>query len=422
MDPFKSIKSLIKPGQPTLPNQVPLGPAKGPLLDPKAQQREDEAFRVLREGIANNFKTFFQGAHFVAAEEAGGTVVDIAQTAADIASDCAEAAGKNVSFYGLSSSLNPLDVVFEFAKKLTGAGNNSEVMQIVGVHTMVGLYSSIVPYLGCVKSGVDAAKSLYGAVKDVQTHFQAIEAVQIVNPNGSKDALDAVARLLDRRANDGFTKGAIQAVETVVNTALAASGVAGAASSGVSIASKIAVLSVIIRRRALEYREMKKGRDDLNLAANQPVQYLLTPAVFNKCPLLGCYLLTGSNTSAIIFCPLVNGRPGKGWMDQFEKNKKYMDPILDKAKGFVIDSMWRVEGPNISSKAWIADKRPWVERFWISRFGATGKMYRVISTGRKAVDTTSSAYQAITQPVQKAAAAGLQELMKMAASGKEASA
>jgi len=422
MDPFKPIKSLIKPSQPTLPTQGKLGPAKGPLSDPKAQQREDEAFQAFRDGVANNFKTFFQGARFVSAEDSGEKAVDIAQTAADIASDCAEAAGKSVTFYGLSSSLNPLDVAFNFAQQLTGAGSNSEVMQIVGVQTMVGLYASVVPYIGCVKSGVDAAKSLYGAVKDVQTHFKAIEAVQIVNPNGSKDALDAVAKLLDRRANDGFTKGAIQAVETVVNTALAASGVGGAASSGVSIASKMGVLAVIIRRRALEYREMKAGRADLTLAASDPVRHLLTPAVFSKCPLLGCYLLTGSNTSAIIFCPLMNGRPGKDWMDQFQKNKKYMDPILDKAKSFVIDSMWRVEGPNISSKAWIADKRPWVERFWIGRFGAMNKGYRVISTGRKVTDTASDVYKKITQPVQTVAAAGVREIMNLAAKGKEATA
>lgn len=421
MDPFKPIKSFIKPGQPTLPTQGNLGPAKGPLTDPKAQQKEDEAFKAFREGVANNFKTFFQGARFVAAEDGGEKAVDIAKTAEDIASECADAAGKSATF-GLSS-LNPLDVAFNFAKQLTGAGSNSEVLQITGVQTMVGLYASVVPYIGCVKSGADAAKSLYGAVKDVQTHFKAIEAVQIVNPNGSKDALDAVAKLLDRRANDGFTKGAIQAVETVVNTVLTASGVAGAASSGVSIASKMGVLAVIIRRRALEYREMRAGKGDLSLAASDPVKNLLTPAVFTKCPLLGCYLLTGSNTSAIIFCPMMNGRPGKGWMDQFEKNKKYMDPILEKAKSFVIDSMWRVEGPNISSKAWIADKRPWVERFWISRFGATNKGYRIIHSGRKVSDTASEVYKKITQPVQTSAAAGVREIINLATSAsKEAKA
>lgn len=215
-------------------------------------------------------------------------------------------------------------------------------------------------------------------------------------------------QLLDRRANDGFTKGTVQAVESIVNTALIASGCAAVASSAVSLASKIAVLAVVIRRRGIEYKEMKAGRTALASPKT------LSPVVFGVCPLVGCYLLTGSDTSAIVLSCISTGTPTMGWMNQVEANKKFLDPILDKAKEFVTDSVWRIQGPNISSKAWTADSRPWVERFWLSRMGAMNRGYRVIHQGNVIRNKIGGLYDKIKQPIATLVKKDLQKITEWA--------
>jgi len=297
----------------------------------------------------------------------------------------------------------------DFAKKLAGTSTSAETVQAVGVHTLSGLYAAVVPYLGCIKGGVDAAKSLYGAVDDARTGFRAFEAIPIVNVGAPQQALQAVSVLLDRRANDGFTKGTVQAIEATVNAALIGSGAGGVATSAVSLASKIAVLAVIIRRRGIEWKEMKAGR----LALMTPKT--LSPTVFGACPLLGCYLLTSSDTSAIVLSCMAVGRPPpRGWMDQVEANKKFLDPILAKAKSFIVDSVWSLEGPKLSSKGRTVDQRPWVERFWISRFGVKNKGYKVIHTGNVVRTKIGGVYDKVASPISALVKADLQKMVDWA--------
>jgi hypothetical protein len=393
VDLFKPLKSLIKP-KPGLPNQKPLGagPA-GPM-----NANEDAAFKALRSAIADNFATSFRGAQFVCADDAGDKAAEIVTGAADIVDtilgDVATVKGYDSFRTGFGFVSSPLSAVMDLAQKLAGTGSSVETIQAVGLQTFTGFYAAVVPYLGCITGGINAAKSLYGAVDDVRDGFRAVEALPIVNLGAPQVALGSVSQLLDRRANDQFTKGLVQALEATVNAALIGSGAGGVASSAVSLASKIAVLSVIIRRRGLEWQEIKAGRR----ALQQPK--LLTPAVFHECPLLGCYLLTCSDTSAIVLSCMASGRPPpRGWMNQVEANKRFLDPILGKAKSFIVDAVWTLEGPNLSSKGRIVDQRPWVERFWISRFGAMNRTYRVIHKGGEVRKKIGGAYDKISSPL-----------------------
>jgi hypothetical protein len=408
VDPFKPLKSLIKP-KASLPGQSPItSGAAGPLT-----AQDAAAFQAVRSAIENNFAIMFGGAHFVSAEDAGDKAGDIVGGATEIADsilgDIANVKGYDTFKQGFNYVAAPLDSVMDFAKKLAGTSTSAETVQAVGLHTLSGLYAAVVPYLGCIKGGVDAAKSLYGAVDDVRDGFRAFEAVPIVNVGAPQQALHAVSVLLDRRANDGFTKGTVQAIEATVNAALIGSGAGGVATSAVSLASKIAVLAVIIRRRGIEWKEMKAGRQALTTPKT------LSPTVFGVCPLLGCYLLTSSDTSAIVLSCMAVGRPPpRGWMDQVEANKRFLDPILGKAKSFIVDSVWSLEGPRLSSKGRTADQRPWVERFWISRFGARNKGYKVIHTGNLVRTKIGGVYDKVASPITSMVKADLQEMISWA--------
>jgi hypothetical protein len=408
VDPFKPIKSLIKP-KPSLPGQRPLGAAPtGPLT-----AADTAAFQAVRSAIEDNFANTFRGARFTSAEDAGekaSAITDgVAGITDSILGDIADVKGYDSFKQGFNFVASPLDSVIDLAKRLAGTTTPAETVHAVGLQTLSGFYAAATPYLGCIKGGVDAAKSLYGAVDDVRDSFRAIEALPIVNVGAPQQALQSVSQLLDRRANDGFTKGTVQTVEAIVNTALIASGYGGIATGAVSLGSKIAVLAVIIRRRGMEWREMKAGRDALNFPKT------LSPAVFSKCPLLGCYLLTSSDTSAIVLTCFASGRPPPhGWMDQVEANKRFLDPILEKAKSFIADSVWTLEGPNLSSKGRIADQRPWVERFWISRFGAVNRGYRVIHKGNEIRTRVGGVYEKISAPVAAMVKADLQKMIEWA--------
>jgi len=407
VDPFKPIKSLVKP-KPSLPGQGPTVGAAGPLNAADAQ-----AFQIVRSAIEDNFANLFRGARFISADDAGDKSSEIVAGGVEIVDgilgDIAQVKGYEAFKQGFNYVGSPLDTVMDLAKKLAGTTTPAETVQCVGLQTLTGFYAAVVPYLGCIKGGIEGAKSLYGAIDDVRDGFRAIEAMPIVNTGAPQQALQAVSALLDRRANDGFTKGAIQSVEAVVNAALIGSGYGGIATSAVSLASKIAVLAVIIRRRGIEWKEMKAGR----LALQTP--RTLSPSVFGVCPLLGCYLLTASDTSAIVLSCFASGRPPpKGWMDQVEANKRFLDPILKKAKSFTTDSVWIVDGPNLSTKGRIADERPWVERFWIARFGAINKGYRIIHKGNEVKTKIGSVYEKVSAPISTMVKKDLQLMMNWA--------
>ncbi|MGH8219329.1 MAG: hypothetical protein ACREUT_12330 [Steroidobacteraceae bacterium] len=405
-DPFNSLKSLLKP-KPSLPGQKPLGPSPaGPLSAADAA-----AFQAFREAAEGNFATIFTGARFGTAEDAGEKGAAITDSVSEITDsilgDIANVKGYATFKQGFSFVSSPLDSVIDLAQKLAGTSSAAETVQAVGLQTLTGFYSAVVPYFGCIKGGVDAAKSLYGAVDDVRNGFRAIEALPIVQAGAPQQALQAVSGLLDRRANDGFTKGAVQAVEAIVNAALIGSGVGGVATSAVSLGSKIAVLAIIVRRRGIEWKETRAGGQALAMPRK------LSPAVFSVYPLLGCYLLTSSNTSAIVVSCMASGLPPpRGWMDQVEANKRFLDPIIDKAKSFITDSVFILEGPNLSTKGRITDKRPWVERFWIARYGAMNRGYRVIHKGNEVRTKIGSVYDKVSTPVSAMVKSDLQKLVK----------
>ncbi len=413
--PFSPIKSLLQP-KPSLPVQSPLGARMPGPMGLQSQIQEEIGFREVRRAVRDNFKNLFAGAQFGAADEASQKLSDIGSTAGEVADgimgDIASVKGYESFKSGFNMVAQPLDVVLELGKKLMETTSTTETVQAVGLQTLTGLYAAVTPFIGCVTGAVGAAKTLYHACDDVRTAARAIEAIPIVNTGAPRQALEAVNSLLDRRANDGFTKGTIQAVESIVNTALIASGVASIASSAVSLASKLGVLSVVIRRRGIEYKEMKAGRTALSLPDR------LAPTVFGECPLLGCYLLCGSDTVAIVVSAIAQGKPAAGWMDQVTANKKFLDPILAKAKSFITDSVWELNGPNLSTKARTADARPWVERFWIGRYGAMNRGYRVIQTAKKAAalkNKVGDAYEKIKSPLVALVKHDLQKMAEMAA-------
>ena len=86
-----------------------------------------------------------------------------------------------------------------------------------------------------------------------------------------------------------------------------------------------------------QIKEMRAG--NAILASNQPIGI----SVFSECPILGCYLLTCSDTSSVANLFVADiGLPG--WMDKVELLKKQkMDPLLKIATAAINASRLQLE-------------------------------------------------------------------------------
>lgn len=349
--------------------------------------RELGALEEIRKSQRENFKRTFVGATFQRRTETWAKDFEHAGTVAEVVDSVhADLAGlKSYEQFkeGFDKGASPGRFVMETLTKMTGLEAEA-VIEAIGGSTLLGFYTAAVPFLGAFKSMGQGVVSLVKSLSDATASVRTSGAVRVVNPGAPQQALLAVSELLNRRATDKLATGAVKLAEGSINAALQATGVAAAASVGVSIAAKLGTLAVIVRRRVLEYKEKNAGQEQLM----QPDK--LTVAIFNVCPLLGCYLLAQSTHSDIVASCLSQGYiPARDWKFEVERSMNTLRPCIDRAKEFINDYLWELRGPGIpqaagqKARAEAVDARPWVERFWIRKFGAKTKGYRIIKKAQK---------------------------------------
>lgn len=372
---------------------------------------EIQALNLVRESMRTNFKRTFTGATFAARGEqlaegigqATDTVVEVVDT---VCGDMAQLAGYADFKQGFTAVAQPGPFLWDLLKKVSGMDQPGEIVAALGPGVLTGFFEAAVPYWGAIKGGLEAGKKFCGAIGDLRASWQAQEQLPAVQIGAPAAALGAVGTLLKRRSNDQFAEGTIKAVESAVNATLVGTGAGGLATGGVSLASKLAGIVVVVRRRVLEYKEVQKGK----AALMQPEQ--LSPKVFEVCPLLGCYLLTNSDTSSIVMSCFAQGQITGNFMSEVEKNKRGIDPLLDAAREFIRDSVFELRGPGITTRATKGDQRPWIERFWVGRFGAMNKGYRVIRTGKAAAGKAATVKDVATDTLRSAYKKALELLLQ----------
>jgi len=111
-----------------------------------------------------------------------------------------------------------------------------------------------------------------------------------------------------------------------------------ATTAGIGVANTLASIGLQLFSLGLDIKDMRAGNKRLTL----PNALDLT--VFNDCPVLGCYLLTCADTSAVANMFIADiGLPG--WMDRMEAiKKKQMDPPLKIASKNINSSRLQLEG------------------------------------------------------------------------------
>ena len=106
----------------------------------------------------------------------------------------------------------------------------------------------------------------------------------------------------------------------------------------IGIANSLASLGLTLYGLGLDIKDMRAGNKRL------ATPNTLNLTVFQECPILGCYLLTCADTSAVANMFIADiGLPG--WMDKVEAmKKKQMDPMLKIANKNIMGSRLQLEG------------------------------------------------------------------------------
>jgi hypothetical protein len=196
--------------------------------------------------------------------------------------------------------------------------------------TTVAHVADMLPVLSIISGG---AKALAAAGKAVQaaykehkfsTHGFAIER------GAPSAAFNAVQVLLARNTADAAAKAAIEGAAFAANTALhAAKGVGAVFAPAVKAASAAANAIRMITMFAIQIRETLIIRRLLKDPKN------LDLAVFAKAPLLGAYMLVGSDTSDLV-AMLYESFGADGWKAEIETLiKKHIHPVLDQCASLI---------------------------------------------------------------------------------------
>ena len=226
----------------------------------------------------------------------------------------------------------------EFLSIAMSVRDYGDVVAAVHSEVLHSLISEMTPFLGILTSSVKAASSWKAVVANARDLYKADYYMQGVLPGDPSAAAAAVNTTVERFL-------AANTADATRNTASAATKVAGlfadlgtATTAAVGAASALAKLLQELAILGRDYKEMKAGNEILADPSK------LDMDVFKVCPLLGCYLLSCSDTSNVAnFFVADIGMPG--WMDKVEKMKKeQLDPLIKNANKAIVVSHLRLDG------------------------------------------------------------------------------
>lgn len=217
------------------------------------------------------------------------------------------------------------------------------------------LAASIAPYLSLAKSG---GQAIYNTAQAIKTEYQWVTSENHLETFGKGDpyaAAGAIRRMIERECNQYTRLAGIYATDTAIR---AAAVIADAATYGAptvsavvnplaALGKSLALLGLQIFLVGRDYWEKWKVNKVLVDASGAP----LSKAIFDTCPLLGCYFIAGSTTSNIINFA-VGDIGAVGWnLDVEVMVKQHVQPMIGYARTAISDSRLEVKGLERSKAA-----------------------------------------------------------------------
>jgi hypothetical protein len=200
----------------------------------------------------------------------------------------------------------------------------SDVVAALTGEVLHSLISEMTPLIGVFTSSYKSVQSWRAVVTNARDLYKSDYYLEGVLPGDPQAAANAVIVIIKRFL-------AANTADATRNTAAAATKIAGLfADLGTATTAGIGAASALSK-------QMKAGNKQL---ADPDT---LDLNVFRVCPILGCYLISCSDTSMVAnFFVADMGLPG--WMDKVEAMKKnQLDPLIKNANKAIVSSHLRLD-------------------------------------------------------------------------------
>lgn len=194
--------------------------------------------------------------------------------------------------------------------------------------------SSAAPFVGACKSGASAVVGWCKVAKGFYDKSEMSDARGSFAAGDPAAAFDAILLIMNRDIKQWATTAGIYTVGTVVKASGAALDLGAATGPATAAAEKLALVIQQIYLFARDWNEMKAANAALDTG---PYDFSL----FKANPLLGCYLIANSDTSAIINMAVADyGRPG--WKLEVEMMVNKAKPVFEKSRSVIADSRYEI--------------------------------------------------------------------------------
>ncbi|HEX7898844.1 MAG TPA: hypothetical protein VF950_13855 [Planctomycetota bacterium] len=206
-----------------------------------------------------------------------------------------------------------------------------------GVLEKVNDVLEVLPPLAMISSAAQALWNFGKAIKNQWDKHAAEGAKFAVRAGDPRAAITAMGEVLSMLRNENLVKGSVNLTHAAVSAGGFFSGTAALTGP---IGKAVKSAATLLHRTYLLARDVR-----VCFAATKELKTpeKLSRKVFGTAPILGCYLLTEVETSAlvnILVCEI--GEPG--WMDKVEQYNKPLSELRQKAGQIIRDSRFDLVG------------------------------------------------------------------------------
>jgi len=248
-------------------------------------------------------------------------------------------AAKGGSSASSVATLPGMKEAFEnFMVECADVDNIGDVIEAIGGEVLHNLVAEVTPFLGIVTSSVKLAKAGKAVVTDGYNLYKSADYKRGFRMGDPYAAAEAIQLIIKRDLAQHSVKLAQQTVATGAKIGGLFADFGTATTAAIGVANTLASLGLQLFSLGLDIKDMRAG----NKRLAQPNALDLT--VFNESPILGCYLITCADTSAVANMFVADiGLPG--WMDRVEAMKKnQMEPLIKIASKNIASSRLQLEG------------------------------------------------------------------------------
>jgi hypothetical protein len=225
-----------------------------------------------------------------------------------------------------------------FIRECADVSDINDVVEAIGSQAFSDLVGEITPIIGILWSGKKLVQATAAVVEDARNLYKHSYYRSGFRAGEPQAAADAIKTIITRDLACHSVDVARQAASTGAKIAGCFADLGTATTVGIGLANALAGLGLQLFALGIDIKDMKAGN------ARLVSPDTLDATVFGECPILGCYLITCADTSAVVDLYLNDiGTPG--WMDKVEKLKREnMDPLLTIAKKAIKSSHLQLEG------------------------------------------------------------------------------